>query len=315
MRVIVAALACAIPCMALGQQAQQQPGVQAQGNASAQGSASVQRDNAGGTAVQTQSAGGGNVSASAGKGDKQVDAAGGAATNAVLSGTLDARKAKPGDPVTAKTTEPTSTREHGQLPKGTKLIGRVTEVKAAGSGEAQSVLAFTFDRAVLKDGREIPISTTVRALAAAESAADVGDSGFAGNAGGAAYGSSRGVVGGTGGAVGGLGATAGGVVNGVGRTTGSATGSAGAALGTSSRVLAGSAGAVGGVNSRGMLTSDSHGVFGMKDVNLAQSATGSATGSAAVVSSAGRSVRLDSGTRMLLTVSSSSGQQARAAGE
>ena len=69
--------------------------------------------------------------------------------NAVLSGSLDAKRAKPGDPVTVKTTEPTDTPDGFRLSKGTTLVGRVTEVKPANSSEAQSVLAFTFDRAVL----------------------------------------------------------------------------------------------------------------------------------------------------------------------
>jgi hypothetical protein len=153
--------------------------------------------------------------------------------NAVLNGPLDAKKAKPGDPVTVKTTEPTDTPDGFRLSKGTTLVGRVTEVKAASSNEVQSVLAFTFDRAVLKDGREVPIQAKVRALAAAEGIADPASSGHSG-----------------------------------------------------------------GINARGMLTSESQGVFGMKDVRLSQNATASA----AVVTSAGRNVRLDSGTRMLLTV-------------
>jgi hypothetical protein len=155
--------------------------------------------------------------------------------NAVLSGYLDAKKTKPGDPVTVKTTEPTDTPDGFRLSKGTTLVGRVTEVKATSNAEAQSVLAFTFDRAVLKDGREVPIQAKVRALAAAEGIADS-----------------------------------------IGHHTS----------------------AVGGINSRGMLTSESQGVFGMKDVRLSQNTTASA----AVVTASGRNVRLDSGTRMLLTV-------------
>jgi hypothetical protein len=252
------------------------------------------------------------------KGDKSAGVNNGATTNAVLSGSLDAKKAKPGDPVTAKTTEPTSTPDHGQLPKGTKLLGHVTEAKAAGSGEAQSVLSFTFDRAVLKDGREIPINTTVRALAAAEGAADMsggGAGGGASGAGGAMGGGALSGASGAGGAVGGLGASAGGALGGaaggVGRVTSGATGSLGSAAGASGRALSGGTGAVGGVNSRGMLSSESQGVFGMRGMNLTQSAAGSG----AVVTSAGRNVHLDSGTRMLLAVEGSASRQPSAAGQ
>jgi hypothetical protein len=312
-KVLVATLACVIPCVASAQQnaspPAQQPAVQAQGGASAQGSASVQRNPTNGAAVQSQGAAAGNASASASKGDHSVSAGSGAATNAVLQGSLDAKKAKPGDPVQAKTTEPTSTSDHGTLPKGTRLLGHVTEAKAAGKGESQSTLSFVFDRAVLKDGREVPVNTVVHALAAAEGAGDVSGpdmrgamNGGANATGGAA---SRG-----GGLVGGLGGTAsgalGGTVGGAGRVAGGATGTVDSTLGASGRALSGSAGAVGGVDAKGMLSRDSQGVFGLKNTTLTQSATGSA-GSAATLTSADRNVHLDSGTRMLLSVGSAAG--------
>jgi hypothetical protein len=271
----------------------------------------VQKDAASGATVQ--SAAGGNASGSVSKGDKSVAADSGATTNAVLSGTLDAKKAKPGDPVTAKTTEATTTSDHTQLPKGTKLLGHVTEAKAAGKGEAQSTLGIVFDRAVLKDGREVPINTTVRALAAGEGAAGASGGDAMGSVGGAGHAMGGGGIGGVGGAVGGVGATAGGAIGGVaggagrvGGVAGGATGSVGSTVGASSRTLAGGAGAVGGLNSQGMLSSGSQGVFGLQGVSLAQSASG--TGS--VVTSAGRNVRLESGTRMLLSVEGAASQSA-----
>jgi hypothetical protein len=236
----------------------------------------------------------------------------------VLQGSLDAKTAKPGDPVQAKTTEPTPTSDHGTLPKGTKLLGHVTEAKAAGSGESQSTLSFVFDRAVLKDGREVPVNTAVRALAAAEGAGEASgpDMGGAMNAGGNAMaGASRG----GGGLVGGVGSTAsgalGGTVGGVGHAAGSASGAVGSTLGASNRALSGSAGAVGGIDAKGMLSRDSQGVFGLRNMTLTENAAGGA-GSAATVTSAGRNVHLDSGTRMLLSVeSAASSQPAAAAGK
>lgn len=305
-KILVAALACVIPCIASAQQSSPQPaqqGVQAQAGANAQGGASMQR-NPNGAAVQSQGGAAGNASASASKGDHSATASSGAATNAVLQGSLDAKKAKPGDPVQAKTTEPTSTSDHGTLPKGTRLLGHVTEAKATGSGESQSTLSFVFDRAVLKDGREVPINTAVRALAAAEGAGDASgpDMGGAMSGGSNAMGgaASRG-----GGLVGGVGGTAtgalGGTVGGVGNVAGNASGAVGSTLGASNRALSGSAGAVGGVDAHGMLSRESQGVFGLKNTTLTQNATGSA-GSAATLTSAGRNVHLDSGTRMLLSV-------------
>src|SRR6185312_5830784 len=319
-KILVATIACAIPCVAGAQQSTsppaQQPGVQAQGGASAQGGAAVQRNPTNGAAVQSQGGAAGNASASASKGDHSASAGTGAATNAVLQGSLDAKKAKPGDPVQAKTTEPTPTSDHGTLPKGTRLLGHVTEAKAAGKGESQSTLSFVFDRAVLKDGREVPVNTVVHALAAAEGAGEVSgpDTGAAMNGGANAMGgaTSRG-----GGLVGGVGSTAsgalGGTVGGVGRAAGGVSGAAGSTLGASGRALSGSAGAVGGIDAKGMLSRDSQGVFGLKNTALTQSATGSA-GSAATVTSAERNVHLDSGTRMLLSVESAASGQGAATG-
>jgi hypothetical protein len=304
-KVFLVLLAGAIPYMAGAQQSSSNStatGVRAQGGASAQGSASVQ--NSSGTAVQSQSSAAGGASGSVSKGDKGLNADTGATTNAVLSGSLDAKRAKPGDPVTAKTSEPSSTPDHTNLPKGTRLVGHVTEVKAAGGAEGQSVLAFKFDRAVLKDGREIPIQYTVRALAAAESgteastgdAMDGGVSGATMAAGGAGMGHNAM------GAAGRIGTTAGGAlgngIGSVGRVSGGVAGSAGSTLGASSRALKGGAGAVGGIDARGLLTADSHGVFGMKDLSLSQSAAGE---SSAMLTSAERNVHVDSGTRMLLS--------------
>lgn len=312
-KILVTALACLIPCLGAAQQSAPPAGVQAQGNASAQGSASVQRQGTSGASAQSATSGGATGSVS--KGDKSVGTDSNAGTNAVLSGTLDAKKAKPGDPVTAKTTEPSTTADHQQLPKGTKLLGRVTEAKAAGKGEAQSTLGIVFDRAVLKDGREIPINTTVRALAAAEGTANA-SGGDAMGAGGAAMGGlgggGRTSGSGLGGAVGGLGATAGGAVGGVaggvGRVGGGASGTLGSTVGASSHALTGGAGAVGGVNSQGLLSAGSQGVFGMQGVSLAQNASGAGS----VVTSAGKNVRLESGTRMLLSVEGSAARSAPA---
>ena len=51
------------------------------------------------------------------------------AMNASLSQPVDARKNKPGDQVTAKTTEATKSEGRVVIPRGTKLIGHVTECK------------------------------------------------------------------------------------------------------------------------------------------------------------------------------------------
>lgn len=95
----------------------------------------------------------------------------------------------------------------------------------------------------------------------------------------------------------------------VGRTTGSVGGTVGGVAATSAGVagsLEGNAGnaiqagpgAVGGLDASGSLTTRSSGVFGLRDLSLGAAGSGAAQGS--VVTSTGKSVRLDQGTRLLL---------------
>ena len=55
---------------------------------------------------------------------------------------------------------------------------------------------------------------------------------------------------------------------------------------------------MGGVDASGLLTAGSAGVFGLRDLSLSSAASGAAQGS--VVTSMGKSVHLDQGTRLLL---------------
>jgi hypothetical protein len=65
---------------------------------------------------------------------------------------------------------------------------------------------------------------------------------------------------------------------------------------------------VGGLNTAGQLTSNSQGVFGLNGLNLSSTASNSTQGS--VITSAGKNVRLDSGTRMLLVSQAQTGSGA-----
>ena len=84
---------------------------------------------------------------------------------AMLDKWVDARKSKVGDEVTAQTTEPV--KEDGQIiiPKGSKIVGHVTEAKSRSEDDPNSVLGITFDRAVLKKGGELPLRLTIQAIA------------------------------------------------------------------------------------------------------------------------------------------------------
>ncbi len=137
----------------------------AQASSSASSSTSVQADKSGASASSNNS---GSTSAHAGQ--RSASLASGTAMNAALSQPVDAKKNKPGDQVTAKTTEATKSEGKVVIPKGSKLIGHVTECKQRSKEEKESALGIVFDKAVLKNGEEIPLNVSIRALAAAQSA-------------------------------------------------------------------------------------------------------------------------------------------------
>jgi len=219
--------------------------------------------------------------------------------NAALSQPVDAKKNKPGDPVTARTTEATKSEGKVIIPRGTKLVGHVTEAKARTKGESESALGIVFDKAILKNGQEVPLNVAIQALAATQTAASssMGGDDLGASGGAIASGRSSG-----GGALGGVRSTAGGATGAVTNTAanvgGVAGGAAGGAVNSTTNVAGATNGAVGGLNTAGRLSSNSQGVFGLNGLNL-NSATSSAT-QGSVITSSTKNVHLDSGTQLLL---------------
>lgn len=262
----------------------------AQASSSASGSASVQADKSGAAASSSTS-----TSTSAKAGQNSASLSSGTTMNASLSQPVDAKKNKPGDAVTAKTTEATKSEGKVVIPKGSKLVGHVTECKQRSKEEKESAVGIVFDKAVLKNGEEIPLNVTIRALAAAQSAA----SGSAGSddlsAGGGAVGSARASGGG---ALGGVRSTAAGATGAVANTAANAGSVAGGAVNSTVNAAGAARGAVGGLNAAGQLTSNSQGVFGLEGLNLGAAASNSTQGS--LITSTSKNVHLDSGTQLLL---------------
>jgi hypothetical protein len=211
----------------------------------------------------------------------------GSTVQAELTKPVDVRKNKPGDEVIAKTMQDVKSEGHVVLPKGSKIVGRVTQAQARAKGQEESQLGMAFDRAILKDGTQMPVAFTIQAISRSEAAAAADTDGMmaGGNAGGMTSAAGNGGMQSRGG-LGGLTSTAGGVVN----TAGSA---AGATLNTAGNTGAGVTGSLGAT---------SQGVVGLPGMTLS-SATSSATGAGSVISSKESNVRLDSGTRMILSVS------------
>ncbi len=85
--------------------------------------------------------------------------------NGELVGKLDSKTAKSGDTVVVKTSEAFRTSEGIVVPKGSRLIGHVTEVRAHGNGYQDSRLGIEFDRAELKSGRNVAMQTVIESVA------------------------------------------------------------------------------------------------------------------------------------------------------
>ena len=89
----------------------------------------------------------------------------GTAFNASLVDTLDTRKLKAGDPVTAETSEDVSYQRCMIFPKGTKIVGHVVRVTSGGHGRAGSAIFIQFDKASVKDGQDVILNAGIQALA------------------------------------------------------------------------------------------------------------------------------------------------------
>jgi hypothetical protein len=53
-----------------------------------------------------------------------------------------------------------------ELPKGTKLVGKVTDAKARSNTDKTSHIAFNLDQALMKDGHEVPLRVMVMSATA-----------------------------------------------------------------------------------------------------------------------------------------------------
>ncbi len=239
-----------------------------------------------------------------------------------LAHKLDSKSAKVGEPVVLKTTQKTKTADGMVIPKGSRLLGQVTEVQAHAHGHQQSSLGIVFNRVELKHGQSFAVRSMIEQVqpsaAALEAKAMENENAFAeppgppagtrmggggqmmggGHVGGGLIGGGAGVVGGAtsavGGAVGpvgsGVNSAAGGALNagrGAIHTTGNLAGNAAAGM---RHGVDGSAGAAGALGTH---------ATAIPGVMLNSNAAGGASGT---LTAAKRNVHLDSGTQMVVGV-------------
>ncbi len=78
---------------------------------------------------------------------------------------IDTKNAKPGDPVIVKTTERATTADGTVIPKGSRIVGHVTEVEAHSKTTPNARLTIQFDQAEIKGGQTLPIRTVLVSVA------------------------------------------------------------------------------------------------------------------------------------------------------
>ncbi len=222
---------------------------------------------------------------------KSIDLSSATTITGKLQGSLNADKAKVGDEVVLKVTDKVKHNGRVVIEKGSKLVGKVTEVKRDAKGSAGSTVGVAFDTLVQK-GQSIPVAVNILAVNSVTSAVSAGDplaSSVSGSSRTQASGrtSGGGLLGGVGNTVGGL---AGGATSTVGGVVDTTTSVAGNTVGAATQTTAATTGSL-GTNISGL--------------SIGKSANASASNSTTLSKEKGN-VKLDSGTQFTVAVSGSS---------
>jgi hypothetical protein len=208
----------------------------------------------------------------------------GTVVGAELSKGIDAKKAKVGQEVVAKSLiDLRDPNGNIVIPRGAKLVGHVTQVKAASKQDPQSSLGLLFDKAQPKHGQEVGMHAAIQALTGpppspvtpAESGPPSASAG--GPMGGAQPGTSPG------------GRSGGGIPSGASDGQGPYGNMGGGNMGAPES----------GAGSAPALNANSHGVIGLPNLTLSPQPSPT---EGSVISSSHGNVRLDGGTMMVLRV-------------
>ena len=87
---------------------------------------------------------------------------------AVLTKTVETKSATAGDEITLRAISDVIVNGEIVIPRGAKLMGRISEVTMKSKEQPQTVLALVIDKAVRKEGLEIPLQAIAAAIAAPE---------------------------------------------------------------------------------------------------------------------------------------------------
>ena len=183
----------------------------------------------------------------------QTSLASGTSLNAELQKTIDVNRSKVGDTVILKTTQ--SVKQDGEIviPKGTNLVGRVTDVQRRTKDNALSRIGIVFDSLQGKQ-LSMPLTATIVSITNAGARSQVDDSLMADSSAGSRTTAST-TSGGSGGLLGGVTGTLGSVVNTTTQTVGTVTNTAAGTVGPTLRGLQISTSASGSANGSTTLSS------------------------------------------------------------
>jgi len=188
-----------------------------------------------------------------------------------LEKSVDAKKAKAGDPVFAKTMDELKSGTQVIAPRGAKVMGHVVAAEAH-EKNSPSRLEIAFDKLEAGNGSEIPMKAAIQALQkTANNAAMASD-----NMGGQPMGGNT-------------------PTGSSGRMGGMAPGGMGQPSGGTNPAYPGNAGTTPSQNAPSSISPDAQGVIGMSGVSLSAGATQDS-----VLTSEKHNVKLDSGTQMIL---------------
>lgn len=236
-----------------------------------------------------------NSSSASGSSDVSSLISAGTNLEAELQSVIDVRKSNVGDQIVLKTTK--AIKQNGEVivPKGAKLIGRITEVKRKTKDDATSKVGMVFDRIQGKE-LDIPINASIVAVTAARATAAAGDlfaTDMAGSGSASGSASARPSTGGGGGLLGGTGGLVGGVTSTAGSVLNTTTSTVGNVAGSAVNTVSGTTSTVGRT---------------INGLQISQSASGSAN-SSSTISAKGKDVRIDKGASFHLRLDGSANGQ------
>jgi len=84
--------------------------------------------------------------------------------SAELDGKLDSKSAKVGDRVTLKTTDKVQISDGTVIPRGSHLVGHITQVQAHSSDRVIAQVAIAFDHFELKNGQSVAVHSLIRTV-------------------------------------------------------------------------------------------------------------------------------------------------------